>query len=160
MALERWRRLLPGLWAGWLLCVAGLATPAPFALLPSAEAGRVVGRMLAQEAYTSLALGVLLLVLERVAARRAAASAQGPRGPQFSAGMMLTLAALFCTVAGYFAVQPMMAGARAGQGPLSFGQLHAISAAFFGAKLLLVTALAWRAARPAGTPGPLNPSSS
>jgi hypothetical protein len=143
MGLQRWRRLLPGLWAGWLLCVAALATPAAFALLPQADAGRVAGRMLAQEAYTSLALGVLLLVLERVAARRAAALGQGS---QFSAGMALALGALFCTVAGYFALLPMMAAARAGQGPLSFGQLHAVSAGFYGVKLLLVLALAWRAA--------------
>jgi hypothetical protein len=143
MGLHRWRLLLPGLWAGWLLCVAALATPAAFALLPQAEAGRVAGRMLAQEAYTSLALGVLLLVLERLAARRAAAAGQGS---QFSTGMVLALGAVFCTVAGYFALQPMMAAARAGEGPLSFGQLHAVSAAFYGVKLLLVLALAWRAA--------------
>ena len=143
MGLQRWRLLLPGLWAGWLLCVAALATPAAFALLPQADAGRVAGRMLAQEAYTSLALGVLLLVLERVAARRAVAEGQGS---QFSAGMVLALGALFCTVAGYFALLPMMAAARAGQGPLSFGQLHAVSAVFYGAKVLLVLTLAWRAA--------------
>ena len=143
MGLQRWRLLLPGLWAGWLLCVALLATPAPFALLTQAEAGRVAGRMLAQEAYTSLALGILLLVLERWAARRDAAAGQGS---QFTAGMILALGAVFCTVAGYFALLPMMAAARAGQGPLSFGQLHAISAAFYGAKVLLVAALAWRAA--------------
>ena len=145
MGLQRWRLLLPGLWAGWLLCVAALATPAPFALLPQAEAGRVAGRMLAQEAYTALALGVVLLVLERLAARRDAASGQGS---QFSTGMVLALGALFCTVAGYFALQPMMAAARAGQGPLSFGQLHAVSAVFYGLKLLLVLVLAWRAAGP------------
>jgi hypothetical protein len=61
-------------------------------------------------------------------------------------------------------VQPQMAAARAGQGALSFGQLHAISAAFFAAKIALVAALAWRASRPAerlGPPaGPVNPSSS
>lgn len=145
MGLQRWRLLLPGLWAGWLLCAAALATPAAFALLPQADAGRLAGRMLAQEAYTSLALGVLLLVLERMAARRAVAAGQGS---QFSTGMVLALGAVFCTVAGYFALQPMMAAARAGQGPLSFGQLHAMSAAFYGLKLLLVLALAWRAAAP------------
>jgi len=143
MGLQRWRLLLPGLWAGWLLCVAALATPAPFALLPQAEAGRVAGRMLAQEAYTALALGVVLLVLERVAARRDAARGQGS---QFNAGMVLALGAVFCTVAGYFALLPMMAAARAGQGALSFGQLHAVSAVFYGVKVLLVVALAWRAA--------------
>jgi Domain of unknown function (DUF4149) len=144
-ALERLRRLLPGLWAGWLLCVALLATPAVFAQLTGAEAGRLVSRMLAQEAYTSLALGVVLLVLERLAARRAA---QCGTGPQFSVGMSLALAAVFCTVAGWFGVLPLMPAARLGQGALSFGQLHAVSAAFFGVKTLLVLALAWRALTP------------
>jgi hypothetical protein len=151
MSFERWRRLLPGLWAGWLLCVALLATPAAFALLPRAEAGRVVGRMLAQEAYTSLALGVLFLVLERVASSRAA---QERPGSQFGSGMLLALGALFCTVAGYFGVLPYMQAARAGQGSLSFGQLHAISSAFYFVKVVLVLALAWRAASPAGPDRP------
>jgi hypothetical protein len=143
-ALATGRRLLPGLWAGVLLGVAGLATPAPFALLPQADAGRVVAQVLMHEAYLSLALGALLLVLERLAARRTAD--QG--GSQFSTGMVLALATLFCTVAGYFGLQPMMAAARAGQGVLSFGQLHAISAGFYIVKLGLVLALAWRGARP------------
>lgn len=145
MSVARWRMLLPALWAGGLLCVALLATPAPFAMLAPADAGRVVGRMLAQEAYASLMLGVVLLVLERVSARRA--NAMGA-GLQFSVGMVLVLGALFCTVAGYFAVQPMMAAARAGQGSLSFMQLHAISAAFYVLKTVLVLALAWRAGLP------------
>ena len=51
-------------------------------------------------------------------------------------------------MAGYFALQPMMAAARAGQGPLSFGQLHALSAVFYAVKVVLVAALAWRAAGP------------
>ena len=143
--LERARRLLPGLWAGWLLCVALLATPAVFAQLSGAEAGRLVGRMLAQEAYTSLALGVVLLALERLASRRAA---EAGTGPQFSAGVLLALAALFCTVAGYFGIQPLMPAARAGQGAFTFGQLHAASAVFYVIKGLLVLALAWRAAKP------------
>lgn len=149
--LERLRRLLPGLWAGWLLCVALLATPAVFAQLSGADAGRLVGRMLAQEAYTSLALGLLLLIIERGVARRAA---QAGTGPQFSAGMMLALGTVFCTVAGYFALQPLMAAARAGQGTLSFGQLHAISAVLYGLKTLLVLVLAWRALRAPVTAGP------
>ncbi len=149
-ALERLRRLLPGLWAGWLLCVALLATPAVFAQLSGAEAGRLVGRMLAQEAYTSLALGLLLLVLERLAARRAVLAGTGP---QFSVGMVLALGAVFCTVAGYFGVQPLMPAARLGQGALSFGQLHAVSAGFFVLKTLLVLALAWRALSPRAAGG-------
>jgi hypothetical protein len=153
----RLRRLLPGLWAGGLLCLALLATPAPFATLAQADAGRVVGRMLGQEAYASLALGVVMLILERLAARRLAAAGQGT---QFTVGMVLALGAIFCTVAGYFALQPMMAAARSGQGPLSFGQLHAVSAAFYVVKTALVLALAWRALQPATTPPmPAAPSS-
>lgn len=149
--LERARRLLPGLWAGWLLCVALLATPAVFAQLTGAEAGRLVARMLAQDAYTSLALGVVLLALERLAARQAV---RAGRGPQFSIGMVLALGALFCTVAGYFGLQPLMPAARAGQGSLSFGQLHAASAVFFVVKGLLVLVLAWRAAAGPSTTAP------
>ncbi|MCC9598090.1 MULTISPECIES: DUF4149 domain-containing protein [unclassified Rubrivivax] len=138
MALQRWRRLLPGLWAGWLLCVALLATPAGFALLPQADAGRLAARMLAQEAYTSLALGVVMVLLERACVRR-------DGGAQFSWGFGLALGAIFCTVAGYFVIQPMMPAARLGQGPLSFGALHAISSAFYALKCILVMVLAWRA---------------
>ena len=139
--LERARRLLPALWAGFLICVAAVAAPAPFAELSAADAGRVVSRVFAQEAYASLALGVLLLILERLVARREALAGQGA---QFSLGMVLTLGAVFCTVAGYFALQPMMPAARAGQGPLSFGQLHIASAAIYGLKTILVLTLAWR----------------
>jgi hypothetical protein len=90
-------------------------------------------------------------VLERLAARRAA---QDEAGSQFSTGMALAAGALFCTVAGYFALQPLMPLARAGQGLLSFGQLHAVSAAFFVLKAGLVLTLAWRgtAAGPANQP--------
>jgi hypothetical protein len=153
MSVDRWRRLLPGLWAGGLLCVALLATPAPFALLAQADAGRVAGRMLAHEAAASLFFGIAVLVLERVAARRSLTDGGGG-GRQFSAGMVLALGALFCTIAGYYAVQPMMVAARAGQGGLSFGQLHAISAAFFVVKTGLVLALAWRASSARPIPAP------
>ncbi len=139
-ALQRAERLIPGLWLGWLLCVALLATPAAFALLERADAGRLAGRMLAQEAYTSLALAVVVLLLHRRSTRQAE-SAGRPMG----AGVLLALGALFCTVAGYFALQPMMVAARAGQGALSFGQLHAISTVFYAVKVGLVAALAWRA---------------
>ena len=64
------------------------------------------------------------------------------------AALMLVLAALFCTVLGHHALQPMMEAARAGQGRWSFGALHAASTAFYGIKTLCVAALAWRAARP------------
>ncbi len=148
-SLNRWRALVPAFWAGGLVTVAAVATPAPFAMLAAADAGRVVARILAQEAHASLALGVLLLVLERLAAKRRAASGLDS---QFSAGVVLSLATIFCTVLGYFAIQPLMPAARAGQGPLSFGQLHAASAVCFGLKAWCVLALAWRNAAPSPSP--------
>lgn len=152
MNAERLRRCLPGLWAGVLLCVALIATPAPFAVLTSAEAGRVVGHIFVREAWLSLVLAVLLLAIERQRARRAAEAGQGS---VLSTEMLLLLGAVFCTVAGYFGVQPLLPAARAGQGLLSFGQLHAVSLAFFAAKILLVLILAWRAAAPGvSPPGP------
>ncbi len=140
--MDRWRALLPGLWLGFLLCVAGLAAPHLFAMLAPAQAGQIAARMLAQEAYTSLAFGALLIGLERTNARRRAVAGQGS---QFSAGMALAAGTLFCTVAGYFVVQPMMGPARAGQGPVGFATLHMVSVGFYVVKCGLVAALAWRA---------------
>lgn len=147
--LERLRCLLPGLWAGVLLCVMGLATPAPFATLPAAEAGKVVGHIFAREAPLSLLLAVAVLLLER--RRTAVWSADQERTvPRLSVEMLLALGALFCTVAGYYAVYPMIAQAKAGQAtPLSFGALHAVSFGLFGLKIALVLALAWRTSRAA-----------
>ena len=144
---ERLRRLLPGLWAGALLCVMGLATPAPFATLPVAEAGKVVGHIFAREAPLSLLLAVAVLLLER---RRAAVwnAEQERLLPRLSLEMLLALGAVFCTVAGYYAVTPMIAQAKAGlPTPLGFAALHAISFGLFGVKILLVCVLAWRASR-------------
>ena len=136
--MDQARRLIPGLWAGVLLCIAFIATPAPFATLAVHDAGRVVARIFSQEAYLSLALGAVVLLLERRAA------AAGESGSRFSTSMILALTAVFCTVLGYFGLQPMMEAARAGQGSWTFGQLHAASLVFFGAKIVAVAALAWR----------------
>jgi hypothetical protein len=144
---ERARRLIPGLWAGALLCVALLAAPAPFATLLPQDAGRVVARLFTQEAYLSLALGVACLLLER----QAAATAEGES--RLSNAMVLALLAIFCTVLGHFGLQPMMAATRAGEGRWSFGQLHAVSLGLYSVKTLAVLALAWRAAGSAVNPG-------
>lgn len=138
--VDRLRRLLPGLWLGVLLCVALIATPAAFATLVVADAGRVAGRILAQEAWLSLGLALGLLAIER---RKARAASYAGRGSVLSREMLLLLGTVFCTVAGYFGTQPLMADARAGVGALSFGQLHLASTAFFAVKVVLVAALAW-----------------
>ena len=141
--MSRWRLLLPALWAGLLLTIALVAAPSAFAVLPQADAGRVVARLFAIEAEASIAFAVLLFLIER---RDAAAAAGAGQGSVVSAPMLLLLGTLMCTVAGYFALLPLLEAARAGTGRWSFAALHGVSLAFYGLKTLLVLALAWRAA--------------
>jgi len=144
---ERLRRLLPGLWCGVLLAIALIATPAASGALDRGAFGTVARAIFAREAPASLVFGVLILMLER---RAALDRHQATGASQFSAEMVLAIVALFCTIVGDYALQPMMEQARAGgASTLTFMQLHAISLAFFGAKGLLALALAWRATRPA-----------
>lgn len=145
--LWRLRGWLSGLAAGMVLTIGAVAAPSLFALLERAQAGLVAGRLFAVEAHVSLGLSVMLLLIERrLAARRAARGA----GSRFSWELGLVLGVLFSTVAGYFALQPLMAQARAGAGPYGFAQLHAASSAFFALKGVLWCVLAWRCARPGG----------
>jgi hypothetical protein len=136
MKLRQFAGWLAGLWAGEILCVGGLAAPAAFATLARPDAGRYVGRVFEQDAYVGLAMAVLLLLLERRMNRASS--------PVFSVNVMLILGAAFCVVAGYFAVLPLMAQARAGQGGVSFMALHMVSTVFFAVKGLMVAVLAWR----------------
>ena len=140
--------ILAGAWAGVLLCIGAIAAPAAFATLAHADAGRFVSRVFEQEAYLSLALALGLFVIERQRSGRAATAGTGSI---FSANLVLLLGTLFCTIAGYFAVIPMMEAARAGQGPISFMALHAISGSLFALKGVLVLVLAWRLVRTAAT---------
>jgi hypothetical protein len=108
--VSRWRLLLPALWAGLLLTIALVAAPSAFAVLPQADAGRVVARLFAIEAEASIAFAVLLFLIER---RDAAAAAGAGQGSVVSAPMLLLLGTLMCTVAGYFALLPLLEAARA-----------------------------------------------
>ena len=134
---------LAGVWAGVLVCIAVIAAPAGFAVAARDVAGRVAARIFAQEAYLSLGLAVALFLIVRSIGR---SRAVGGAGSVLGADVFLVLGTLVCTVAGYFALQPMMEAARAGQGALSFGALHGLSAGFFALKGLLVLSLAWRLA--------------
>lgn len=138
--LDRFRLLLAALWGGLLLAIALLAAPSAFAVLERAQAGLLVARLFALEANLSLAAALLLMMMERRKAREA-------QGAALTAEFVLPAAALFCTVLGYFALQPMMAAARSGQGPWSFMALHAVSFACYGLKTVAVLALAWRCTR-------------
>ncbi len=139
MLVLRLRGWLAGLWAGALLAIALIAAPAAFAQIERAQAGRVASQLFATEAYLSLALAVVLVLLERRTPRRSGDSL-------FSVELGLTLGALACTVAGHFALQPMLAAARVGSGPWSFAALHVVASLFYAAKTMLVLVLAWRSA--------------
>lgn len=136
MVLLRLRAIISGVWLGLVLSVAAVAAPTAFAVLARADAGRFVGRMFALEAAASLGFGLLLILIERRLTRDA------PRA--MTAELLLAMGALFCTVAGYYALQPQMEAARAGLAGLSFAALHAMSSGFFALKALLLLALAWR----------------
>jgi Domain of unknown function (DUF4149) len=146
--LIRFAAVAAGLWAGILLCIGALAAPSAFATLAPADAGRFVARLFMQEAYLSLGVAIVLFAIERQRTRQVAAVGAGS---VFNANLVLLLGTLFCTVAGYFAVQPMMAAARAGQGTVSFMTLHAVSGGLFALKGLLVLSLAWRLSSAAKT---------
>lgn len=138
----RLQALLAALWGGFLLCVAFVAAPSAFAVLERAQAGLVVARLFAVEAQVSLAAALLLMLIER----RLARDAEGARAV-FSAEVLLPALALFCTVAGYYGLQPLMADARSGTGVASFAALHGASLGLFAVKGLAVLALAWKLSR-------------
>lgn len=142
----RLQALLAALWGGFLLCVAFAAAPSAFAVLDRAQAGLFVGRLFSFEAKLSLAVALVLMLLERRIGRDAVEA--GATVNTFSAALLLPAIALFCTIAGYYALQPMMADARAGTGVASFAALHGASLAFFAVKGLAVLALAWRLSLP------------
>lgn len=127
---------IAGLWGGAILSIGLIAAPSGFAIASREVAGRIAGRMLAQEAWLSVVVAMVMLGLLWCSPRSAAPR---PRGD-----VVLTVCALLCTLLGFFAIQPLMAEARAGQGLLSFGALHGISVVLFVLKGGLVSALAWR----------------
>jgi Domain of unknown function (DUF4149) len=140
--LRQVRTLVAAVWLGMVLTLAAVVAPVLFAGLDRTEAGRLAG-MFRIEAYVALGLAVALFLVER---RLAALRMQAGRGSMLSMNGVLVLGALFCTVLGYFALQPMMEAARAGQGQWSFGALHGLSSALFVLKGLLLLALVWRGA--------------
>ena len=137
----RLQQLLAAIWAGILLAVGGIAAPSLFAVLDRGLAGLAAGRIFAIEAYVSLVLAMALFFIERQRTRR---SALQSGQSVMSAELMLVMGALFATVLGHFALSPMIVAAKAGQGSLSFGALHAMSSSLFLFKGLLVLSLAWR----------------
>ena len=141
--IVRFQALLSGLWAGALLAIGGVAAPALFSVLERHQAGSGAGQIFHIESRLSLAFAILLFVLER---RRVGDEVeQGASQSAMSAHLLMVLGALFFTVLGGFALQPMIQAAKAGEPTaLSFAALHGISASLYWLKTVLVFALAWR----------------
>ena len=143
MNVVRLQSMLSGLWAGVLLAVGGVAAPSLFAVLERQAAGTGAGQIFQMEARISLAVAIVLFVLERRRVRDLVESGQSTSA--MSATLLMVLGALFLTVFGGFVLHPLIQAAKAGQPTaLSFGALHGISAALFWTKALLVLVLAWR----------------
>ena len=152
---QRFAGWLAGLWAGAIAAIGFVAAPTLFATLPRADAGRVAGRLFEIDAYVGLAAGAILLLL----AMRNGDAMRPAGSSRFSVELMLALAALFCIVAGHFAVQPMIEAARRGEGAASFAVLHGVASAFFVVKFVAVAVLAWRLTVPRRGATPAAPTS-
>jgi hypothetical protein len=138
---ERVAALAASLWLGLVATLALVAAPTLFAMLERPLAGRLAGQMFRIEAHAALGFALLLFLIERWRLRRRSG------GPAVSTELLLVAGALFCTVLGYFGLQPMMAAAKAGEpARLGFAALHGLSTLFFAVKGLLLLALTWRQA--------------
>ena len=139
--LARVTKLLAALWLGLVLTLGAVVAPLAFQLMERTQAGQFAGACFKLEAQLSLGAAMLLFMCHRKLAQQVAEAGQGSR---VSTELLLVLGALFCTVLGYFALQPMMEAARAGQGMYSFGTLHGASSLLFLLKGVLLLVLVWR----------------
>jgi len=145
--LRRVAAWLAGVWAGMVAAIGFVAAPVLFATLPRGDAGHVAARLFEVDAALGIGVGALLLVIALQDARRRAESGAS----RFSAELLLVLGALFCIVAGHYAMEPMLASAGR-DGAASFAALHGIASAFFVVKFVGVAVLAWRFGAPAAAP--------
>jgi len=140
--LARFAKLLASLWLGLVVTLGGVTAPLAFQVLERGLAGQLAGACFRLEAQLSLGAAMLLFMVHRKLAQQQAEAGQGSR---ISTELLLVLGALFCTVLGFFALQPMMEAARQGQGSFSFGALHGASSTLFLVKGVLLLGLVWRA---------------
>ena len=139
--LHRLAKLLAALWLGLVLTIGALVAPLAFQMLDRELAGQFAGACFRIEAQVSLGAAMLLFLLHRQIAQRQAEAGLGSR---VSTELLLVLGALFCTVLGYWGLQPMMEAAREVGDRTRFGLLHGVSSAIFALKGLLLLALLWR----------------
>jgi hypothetical protein len=144
--LARLGSWLAGIWTGLMAGIGFVAAPVLFARLPRPDAGRLATDLFSLDATIGICIGAVLAMVGLQLGRDRGERGSGSR---FGRELSLALTALACIVIGYYALQPMLEAARAGQGALSFGTLHGIASAFFVVRFLVVAVLAWLLAKPA-----------
>ena len=133
MSNLRARWIFAALWLGGLAAVGLIGAPTAFAVIPDKMlAAAVASRMFYVMALAAMALGGLLMVLERAHARPLAAST-----PFF-----LVLGGLFFTVLGEFVVVPQLLSAAAAHAA-SAGMWHAVASLVYLLQALCVFAYVW-----------------
>jgi hypothetical protein len=152
MLLERFRLLVATLWAGSLWAIGYLAAPTLFATLSDRVlAGTIAASLFKNQAWLSIACGLLMLVLIWVSKGTEtggifAGSARNSAAKSRRTLMAVVLVMLGCTLVSHFGLQPMMAALRAAAGPggvmesaakNEFGMLHGISSGLFLVQSLL-----------------------
>ena len=130
MLLSKARLLLITLWAGSLWAIGYVAAPTLFGTLhDNVLAGTVAGNLLRSEAWLSMVVGLLLLVL-------ISASKDVTAGRR---KLLLAVvgAMLVCVLVNYFGLWPVMAEAKLAGDRSKFGMLHGISMVFYLIQSLL-----------------------
>jgi hypothetical protein len=122
------RLLVAVLWAGSLWALGFIAAPTVFGMAGSAQAGDIVGALLARQAWVAIACALVLLVLVRLATDLDAKRRRGI--------VIVIVAMLACALVIYLGLQPAMArmrelagaaGVRASPFWTQFAVMHGVS---------------------------------
>jgi hypothetical protein len=140
----RVRILVATLWAGSLWTIGYLVAPVLFSTLADRVlAGTIAGQLFRIEAWVSVTCAAVLIA-------SLIFGNTNSRPMQQHRLLFIILAMLFCTLAGYFGLQPFMAELREAAGPggvmdsdlrAKFGMLHAASSALYLVQSLFGIAL-------------------
>ncbi|MYM33217.1 DUF4149 domain-containing protein [Duganella sp. FT94W] len=151
MLLARTRLLVATLWAGSLWTVGYLAAPTLFATLSDRVlAGTIAGNLFSNQAWLSIACGLVMLVLLGATQTSTGGIFAGPAANMAAKSrrtlLIIVMVMLVCTLVSHFGLQPMMASLRAAAGPggvmaeaarNEFGILHGISSTIYLIQSLL-----------------------
>ena len=123
MFVSKARLLMVTLWAGSLWAIGYVAAPTLFRTLDTVTAGSVAGNLLRSEAWLSMVVGPLVLVLIAVSKD----VSDGRRKLLYA----LVGSMLVCVLVNYFGLWPVMVEAKLAGERSRFGMLHGISMVFY-----------------------------